>query len=109
MTDPLGLIGAAGAQRIDPARLSRAGGGAAPGKADPNAPSFKDYLLRNLHEVNQLQQDASRAVEDLVAGRRTDVETVLTATQQADLAFRMLLQVRNKVMSAYEELKQVRV
>lgn len=109
MTDPLGLLGASGVPRIDPAALGRAAGGNAAGKADPAAPSFKEFLLRNLQEVNQLQQDANAAVEDLVAGRRTDVETVLSATQQADMAFRMLLQVRNKVMTAYDELKQIRV
>jgi flagellar hook-basal body complex protein FliE len=37
------------------------------------------------------------------------VETVLAATAKADLAFRMLLQVRNKVMDSYNELKDVRV
>ena len=48
-------------------------------------------------------------VEDLAAGRRNDVESVIIATQKADTAFRMLLQVRNKMMDAYEEIKQVRV
>jgi len=65
--------------------------------------------MENLQEVNKLQTDASDAVSDLQAGRRDDVETVLAATAKADLAFRMLLQVRNKVMDSYNELKDVRV
>jgi flagellar hook-basal body complex protein FliE len=48
-------------------------------------------------------------VEDFAAGRRDDIETVIIATDKADTAFRMLLQVRNKMLEAYEEVKQVRV
>ena len=43
------------------------------------------------------------------AGRRDDIEGVLIAARKADTAFRMLLQVRNKVLDAYEEVKQLRV
>ena len=78
-------------------------------KADPSAPSFKDVLLDNLREVNALQQDATTAIEDLQTGKRNDLETVLMATQKADTAFRMLLSVRNKVMDAFDEIKQIRV
>jgi len=74
-----------------------------------NAPSFKDLLTENLNEVNRLQQDAARAVEDMAAGRRTDLENVLTATRKAELAFQMLQQVRNRVLDAYNELKDIRV
>ena len=111
MSDPLGLLGAA--NKITPP-LPGAGGlsGRTPAGGqplDPNAPSFRDVLLENINQVNKLQQDATAATEDLLAGRRDDVEGVLIATQKADTAFRMLLQVRNKVMEAYDEIKQIRV
>ncbi len=110
MADPLGLInsGMGRAGGLGGAGLpSRLPGGGAP--ADPNAPSFKDVLMQNLEKVNQLQVDASKAAEDLMTGRRDDVETVLMATQQADAAFKMLQAMRNKVMEAYDEIKQMRV
>jgi flagellar hook-basal body complex protein FliE len=72
-------------------------------------PGFKQMLQDQIDQVNRLQNDAKAAMEDLVAGRRDDVETVMTATLKADMAFRMLLQVRNKVMDAYEEMKQLRI
>lgn len=103
MADPLGFIsgpGSAGGLRPE-SRI-------APGR-DPSAPSFKDVLMDNIREVNSLQQDASKAIEDLQAGRRTDMEGVILATQKADTAFRMLQSVRNRVMEAYEEIKQIRV
>lgn len=107
MSDPLGLIGGAGG--LGPIRPAAPGQPGSAGGPNPTGPAFKDVLLDHLNEVNQLQQDATEAVEDLVTGRRDDVEGVLIATQQADAAFRMLLQVRNKMIDAYEELRQIRV
>ena len=103
MADPLGLIGNSGGIP-PPLRPLGAGPGAAPG-----GPSFKEMLSDQIAQVNQLQQESKEAIEDLAAGRRDDLESVMVATQKADTAFRMLLQVRNKVMDAYEEVKQMRV
>ncbi len=112
MSDPLGLIGnTGGVSPIPPLPGMPGGPGRTPAGgpiADPNAPSFKDVLMESLNKVNELQQDATQAIEDIEAGRRTDIEGVLLATQNADNAFRMLLQVRNKMMDAYDEIKQVR-
>lgn len=103
MSDPLGFISGgperAGAMRQPMAR------GAAPA---PGAKSFKDTLLETLDEANRLQQEATRAVEDLQSGQRQDVENVLLATAKADNAFRMLQSLRNRMMEAYEEVKQMR-
>ena len=59
--------------------------------------------------MNKAQQDATRAVEDLTTGDRTDLEGVVHATQKADTAFRMLQALRNRVVEAYDEMKQMRV
>lgn len=105
MIDRVGLINTGQAGGVGPQNRLPAGGT----PVDPNAPSFKDLLLENLQKANQLQQDATTAIEDLQAGRRNDIETVFMATAQADTAFRMLLSVRTKVMDAYDEIKQIRV
>ncbi len=79
-------------------------------RAAPNAgPGFKELLQEQIDQVNQLQNDARAAIEDLATGRRNDVESVMIATVKADTAFRLLLQVRNKVLDMYEEIKQMRV
>ena len=65
--------------------------------------------MANIEQVNRLQQDAEKAIEDLYSGRRDDVDGVLIAKQKADLAFQLLLQVRNKMVDAYEEIRQMRV
>ena len=78
-------------------------------RASPNAgPGFKELLQEQIDQVNQLQNDARAAIEDLAAGRRNDIESVMIATVKADTAFRLLLQVRNKVLDMYEEIKQMR-
>lgn len=102
MADPVGLIGV-GSGGMVPARRPQAGASEGAG------PDFADLLRQNLREVNDLQADASRAVEDLMTGRRDDLEGVILATEKADTAFRMLQGMRNKVMGAFEELKQMRV
>jgi flagellar hook-basal body complex protein FliE len=103
MTDPLGLIG-------DPNALHGAKALQGPA-ADTKAgdPAFGKLLKEEIGRVNELQQDAQGAAEDFAAGRRDDIEGVLIAARKADTAFRMLLQVRNKVLDAYEEVKQLRV
>lgn len=100
MTDPLGLIGSI--NRELPA-MPGAGG------VEKQGPGFRQLLNDQIEKVNQLQKDATEAIEDLSAGRRDDVESVLMATQKADTAFKLLLQVRNKVIDAYDEVRQMRI
>jgi flagellar hook-basal body complex protein FliE len=79
-------------------------------QANPTGgPDFKNMLLDSIREVNSMQQQADRAVENLVSGGDANPAEVLTAVQKADLAFRMMMQVRNKLVQAYEEVKSIRV
>ena len=102
MSDPLGLINPN--QGVNPLQ---------PGKplAAPkvDGPGFKDVLMKNIEQVSQLQKDAEVAYEDFATGDRNDINGVMMAKQKADIAFQMLMQVRNKMMDAYEEVKQIRV
>ncbi|HVZ92890.1 MAG TPA: flagellar hook-basal body complex protein FliE [Phycisphaerales bacterium] len=104
MVDPLGLVSSSQASQLQGLRQAQPGGAGQAG-----GPSFKDVLMDNLRQVNDLQNDANTAIEDLHTHKRDDIETVLMATAKADTAFKMLQQLRNKVMDAYEEIKQIRV
>jgi flagellar hook-basal body complex protein FliE len=70
---------------------------------------FKNVLLDSIREVNSMQMEANQAVESLATGGDVNPAEVLTAVQKADLAFRMMMQVRNKLVQAYEEVKSIRV
>jgi flagellar hook-basal body complex protein FliE len=102
MSDPLGLIGSSGNSPI------QGRGHHAPQQQQGGA-DFKAALMDNLKQVNALQQDASQATEDLMTGKRDDIEGVIIATEKADTAFKMLQAMRNQVMQAYDEIKQMRV
>jgi flagellar hook-basal body complex protein FliE len=71
--------------------------------------SFKEFLVDSIREVNSMQQSADQAVEQMVTGGDVNPAEVLTAVQKADLAFRMMIQVRNKMVQAYNEIQNMRV
>jgi flagellar hook-basal body complex protein FliE len=71
--------------------------------------SFKNVLLDSIKQVNTMQQDADHAVESLFTGGEVDPAQVLTAVQKADLAFRMMMQIRNKLTAAFQEIKGIQI
>ncbi|MHC4400125.1 MAG: flagellar hook-basal body complex protein FliE [Planctomycetota bacterium] len=78
------------------------------GSAQEKSP-FKDMLLSSIREVNSMQQAADQAVEALASGQEVNTAEVLTAVQKADIAFRLMMQIRNKVVQAYQEVQNIRV
>ena len=83
------------------------GGGALRPTPGPAGASFSDVLKNSIGEVSRLQQDATRAVEDLATGKTEDVTGVMTAMEKSDIAFKTLLAIRAKLMDAYEEIKNI--
>lgn len=77
------------------------------GTTDGN--SFKDLLVDSIQQVNQVQMEADKAVETLFTGGDVDPAEVLTAVQKADLAFRLTMQMRNKLMDVYREIQDIRI
>ena len=76
----------------------------------PNrADQFAELLIGEVRQVNQMQSTADGNVHTLLTGGDVSEAEVLTSVQKADLAFRMLLQVRNKLMEAYREIQQIQI
>lgn len=71
-------------------------------------PSFEDRLKGAMAEVNTKQLQADDAVEQVVAGKMGIHEGML-ALQEANIAMKALLQVRNKVISAYNDVMKMQV
>ncbi|MCH2595583.1 MAG: flagellar hook-basal body complex protein FliE [Pirellulales bacterium] len=71
--------------------------------------SFKDLLVDSIQDVNSMQQQADQSVETLMTGGDVNPAEVLTAVQKADLTFRLMMQMRNKMMQVYQEVKEIRV
>jgi flagellar hook-basal body complex protein FliE len=74
-----------------------------------NDSSFKNMLVDSIQQVNTMQLDADKAVETLFTGGDVNPAEVLTAVQKADLAFRLTMQMRNKLMDVYQEIKDIRI
>jgi flagellar hook-basal body complex protein FliE len=78
-------------------------------QAKDSSTAFKDMLCDSIKQVNSMQLDADKAVEQMFTGGDVNPAEVLTAVQKADLAFRLTMQMRNKLMDAYTEVKDIRI
>jgi flagellar hook-basal body complex protein FliE len=76
---------------------------------DQEGKDFKSLLIDSINEVNKLQNEAEKATVNLATGKTDNIAEVFTAINKAEIAFDTLLQIRNKLMDAYEEIRQMRV
>jgi len=88
-------------------QLSKAAGSAA--SSGTPTTSFADTLKKHMDEVNQLQQDADQAVQNLTTGKTDDMTGVFVAVEKSDAAFKTLLAIRSKLLDAYDEIKNMPV
>jgi flagellar hook-basal body complex protein FliE len=73
------------------------------------SPSFGNALQQSLEKVNRLQLDADAAIGDLVTGRKMDIHQTMIAVEKASVSFELLMQIRNKVISAYDKIMRTQV
>lgn len=94
---------------IPPLRM-RAGGSDATAPGGAEAPqTFGQALLHALGEVNQAQLHAGQMTTRFAAGEPLDVHEVMIASQQAGVALNLSIQVRNKLLEAYQELTHINI
>lgn len=77
--------------------------------AAPAGRDFKTVLLDSLGEVNRLQTEADQGVQRLITGETDNVAEVMAAVNKAGIAFDLLMEIRNKLNDAYQEIQQMRV
>ena len=71
--------------------------------------SFADQLQQAVLEVNDLQTRREDMVDGMVSGQVTEVHDVMVAAQESQLAFELLLEVRNKLLESYQEIMRMTV
>lgn len=79
------------------------------GSRPADSQKFQDALSEAVQKVEQFRLDARQGVERLLSGEGADLHRVALQTQQAELAFEMFLQVRNKVVQAYQEVMRMQI
>jgi flagellar hook-basal body complex protein FliE len=75
----------------------------------PQGEGFHTYLKQALGEVNDLQQKADQAIQQLVSEGRGDLQDTIIALERADVSFRLMMQIRNKILEAYQEIVRMQV
>lgn len=71
------------------------------------SPGFGDVLKNTLQNVNQLERGAHQQVNMVLQGGGGDVSGVMIAVEKADVAFQLMMQVRNKIVSAYQDVEKM--
>ena len=71
--------------------------------------SFSDILTKTLGELNDVQQKADKAVADLATGEVKDLHQAAIAIGKAETSMKLMLEVRNKAISAYKEIARTQL
>jgi flagellar hook-basal body complex protein FliE len=74
-----------------------------------NIPSFGDTLKGFIKDVNSMQNHADKSIEKMVAGEITDVHQVMVAVEEANTAFSLMMELRNKMLDAYQEILRMQI
>ena len=90
-------------QRTFPQPTSTAKEGAAAGGG-----GFGNFLKDAIDQVNNLEKSSSGELEKFL-DEKTDLHSVMIALEKADLSFQTMMQVRNKIVSAYQEIMKSQV
>lgn len=79
------------------------------GTESTSGKSFADTLQDAISNVNKLQVDADKAAQNLATGKTDNVADVMIAAEKADVALKVMVQVRNKIIDAYQEIMRMQV
>ena len=77
------------------------------GKVRESRESFSETLKKFMSDVNSMQNKASEAKEKLVTGEITDVHEVMIAVEEANTSMELMLEMRNKIVEAYQEIMRM--
>jgi len=91
-----------------PSQLPPAGTGAKKDAGDGGS-AFADLLNNALHDLNQTQLKAEKLTQDLLTGEVQDLHQVTIALQEARLTMQLAVEMRNKVIEAYQEVSRMQV
>jgi flagellar hook-basal body complex protein FliE len=75
----------------------------------PPSGSFGQVLMNSLNRVNQLKIEADADIENLASGRQGDIHQTMIAVEKASVSFELLMQIRNKLITAYDKIMRMPV
>ncbi len=78
-------------------------------KVDEPVKSFGEFMVDALKKTNELELESERLNAALAAGRIEDISQVVVASQKAEIALQLTLQLRNRATAAYQEIMRMQV
>lgn len=72
-------------------------------------PTFLDHLKEGVKEVNELNESADKMATDLANGKQENIHETMLRMSEAELGFNLMVQVRNKILDAYQEVMRMPV
>ena len=79
------------------------------GTSGTPAPSFANQLQQAINQVDGMQATREEMVDGMVSGEVTEVHDVMIAAKESQMAFELLLEVRNKLLESYQEIMRMQV
>ena len=79
------------------------------GGANETAKSFADTLKDAVQQVNVAQKESDVKMQELATGKSQNIHETMIASEKADIALRLMVQVRNKMIEAYQEMMRMQV
>ncbi|MGA3173658.1 MAG: flagellar hook-basal body complex protein FliE [Syntrophorhabdales bacterium] len=71
--------------------------------------SFSEILKDSINKVMELEEEAGKQAERLTKMESQDVHNTMISAQKADLTFQLMMQIRNKIIDAYQEIMRMQV
>lgn len=72
-------------------------------------PSFSDTLKSMVGQVDNTSKAAGEAIQDFVAGKNIELHEVMAIREEAQISFQFMLEIRNKIIDAYQEISRMQV
>ena len=76
-------------------------------KPQDKAAGFTDMLKDAVSQIDQMQGEAQGKITEVLKGNGGDLHSAMIAVEKADLSFQLMLQVRNKIVQAYQEISRM--
>ena len=78
-------------------------------KSKETQDSFSAFLKNSLNKANELQIEADNLTKKMIVGDDVELHQVMIATEKAEIAMQLTLQIRNKLVEAYQELSKMQI
>jgi flagellar hook-basal body complex protein FliE len=71
--------------------------------------SFGEFLSESINDVDQVHKAADKMINNLASGEKVDIHNTMIAVEKADISFQLMMQIRNKLIAAYQEVYRMQV